>query len=105
MLLARGGACGLSGGNAAARLVGAVVVAAAARATVFIAAAVHLPGHAARPAAGSGTRSVGSIAVGLLGTLVLAAQVGPARAYGCTSSAECKYEGCGNGGRCVSTHT
>ena len=30
----------------------------------------------------------------LLGTLVLAAQVGPARAYDCTSDAECAYEGC-----------
>ena len=80
----------MSGGIAAARLVGAGVVAAAASATVFIAAAVHLPGHATRPAAKSGTRSVGSIAGGLLGTLVLAAQVGPARAYGCSSDAECK---------------
>ncbi len=31
---------------------------------------------------------------GLLGTLVLAAQVGPARAYACTSAAQCAYEGC-----------
>ena len=31
---------------------------------------------------------------GLLGTLVLAAQVGPARAYSCTSDAECAYGGC-----------
>ena len=31
---------------------------------------------------------------GLLGTLVLAAQVGPARAYSCTSDAGCAYEGC-----------
>ena len=30
----------------------------------------------------------------LLGTLVLAAQVGPARAYDCTSDAECQYDGC-----------
>ena len=31
---------------------------------------------------------------GLLGVLVLAAQVGPARAYACTSDAECQYRGC-----------
>ena len=31
---------------------------------------------------------------GLLGILVLAAQVGPARAYWCTSDAQCAYEGC-----------
>jgi hypothetical protein len=31
---------------------------------------------------------------GLLGTLVLAAQVGPARAYACTLAAQCAYEGC-----------
>ena len=31
---------------------------------------------------------------GLLGVLVLAAQVGPARAYACTSDAECQYDGC-----------
>ena len=31
---------------------------------------------------------------GLLGTLVLAAQVGPARAYACTSDAQCAYGGC-----------
>ena len=31
---------------------------------------------------------------GLLGVLVLAAQVGPARAYDCTSDAGCAYEGC-----------
>ena len=31
---------------------------------------------------------------GLLGLLGLAAQVGPARAYACTSDAECAYEGC-----------
>ena len=30
----------------------------------------------------------------LLGTLVLAAQVGPARAYDCTSDADCQYNGC-----------
>ena len=31
---------------------------------------------------------------GLLGVLVMAAQVGPARAYACTSDADCGYEGC-----------
>ena len=31
---------------------------------------------------------------GLLGTLVLAAQVGPDRAYSCTSDADCAYEDC-----------
>ena len=30
----------------------------------------------------------------VLGVLVLAAQVGPARAYDCTSDADCAYEGC-----------
>ena len=30
----------------------------------------------------------------LLGTLVLAAQVGPARAYSCTSDADCAYATC-----------
>ena len=30
----------------------------------------------------------------VLGVLVLAAQVGPARAYDCTSDAECQYDGC-----------
>jgi len=35
-----------------------------------------------------------ALTVGLLGTLVLAAQVGPARAYDCTSDAECQYDGC-----------
>ena len=30
----------------------------------------------------------------VLGVLVLAAQVGPARAYDCTSHAECQYDGC-----------
>ena len=41
-------------------------------------------------------RTAASIALagGLLGTLVLAAQVGPARAYDCTSDAECQYDGC-----------
>jgi len=39
---------------------------------------------------------------GLLGTLVLAAQVGPARAYACTSAAQCAYEGC-NDVSCSST--
>ena len=41
--------------------------------------------------------------VGLLGVLVLAAQVGPARAYACTSDAECDYEGCNDNG-CQGDH-
>ena len=31
---------------------------------------------------------------GLLGVLVLAAQVDPVRAYDCTSDADCQYDGC-----------
>jgi hypothetical protein len=44
----------------------------------------------------SARRAPASMALtgGLLGTLVLAAQVGPARAYSCTSDAGCAYEGC-----------
>ena len=43
------------------------------------------------------TRTAALIALtdGLLAVLVLAAQVGPARAYDCTSDADCKYSGCG----------
>jgi len=40
----------------------------------------------------------------VLGVLVLAAQVGPARAYDCTSDAECAYEGC-NDISCSSSST
>ena len=57
------------------------------------------------------TRTAASIALtgGLLAVLVLAAQVGPARAYACTSSGDCKYSACYSGrgycsgGRCVSS--
>ena len=41
---------------------------------------------------------------GLLGVLVMAAQVGPARAYACTSDAECQYPGC-NDSSCACTNT
>ena len=42
------------------------------------------------------TRTAASIALtgGLLAVLVLAAQVGPARAYACTSNEDCEYEAC-----------
>ena len=42
------------------------------------------------------TRTAASIALtgGLLAVLVLAAQVGPARAYACTSDEDCEYETC-----------
>jgi len=49
------------------------------------------------------TRTAALIALtdGLLAVLVLAAQVGPARAYACTSDADCKYSACDDGdGRC-----
>jgi len=92
-------ACGGSIVSAAARLGVASVGAAAARAGVLVVAAVCRRGQAARPAAGGGTRRVGS----LLGGVLLAALLGSAEAaYSCSSDSHCSY--C-NGGRnyyCVS---
>ena len=84
-------ACGGSSGSAGARLGVASVGAAAARAGVIIVAAVCRRGQAARPAAGGGTRRVGSV----LGGVLLAALLGSAEArYSCSEDSHCRYEGC-----------
>jgi hypothetical protein len=86
-------ACRGSSANAVARLVVAGVGAAAARAGVIIVGGVVLWGQAARPAAGGGTRRVGS----LLGGVLLAAMLGSVEAwYSCSRDSHCSY--C-NGGR------
>jgi len=93
VLLPRASACRMSACSAAAHMVVLSVGTAAAKAAGMVAAGVTPRDLSARTAADS-TRGVGKVLWGLL----LAAQLGSAQAYGCSSDSHCSY--CG--GRCVS---